>query len=771
MEFDNDHGPAVLTRPPKHLDYSLTGEETGRAIERGLAEAEWYQCPVPRATMRELLDRRNGPAIRDTIIWFTLIIGLGALTWWLWPSWWAALPYLAYATLYASTSDSRWHEAGHGTAFKTDWMNNALYEIASFMVMRESTLWRWSHTRHHSDTIIVGRDPEIAVPRPPNLRAMLLTVVGLQLYPPYFKAIVRHTLGRMSGAERTFIPESEFGKIYFRARIYVLIYLSVIVLAICTRSILPLLLVGGTHIFGTWLMLIYGWTQHAGLAENVLDHRLNCRTVYMNPIHRFLYWNMNYHVEHHMFPLVPYHALPRLHALVKDDCPTPYPSIFAAWREIVPTVLRQRKDPSYYVRRKLPETKPAVAVSLQQLDGRWPDVTPDAEGWVEVCAAADLDVADVIRFDLGRRTFALYRDETGNLFATDGICTHGNTHLADGLVKDGQIECPKHNGRFNLNDGSPARAPVCRGLATYPIEERAGRLWLNVVRAGGAGARSQKTVNLRVISNRNVATFIRELVLQPVDGQNAVEFRPGDYLQIDIPQYEEIRFRDLDVPEPYRSVWERQHVFDLVARNPSCSARRNNYSIASNAVTEPGVLRFNVRIATPPPGQDCPPGVGSTYVWNLRPGDTVSAIGPFGDFHIKPTQREMVYIGGGAGMAPMRAHLSHLFETEPTQRRVSYWYGARSRQELFYEDYFAGLAATHANFRFELALSSPLPEDNWTGHGGLINEVVLEQYLSQHPNPRAIEYYLCGPPMMVKACMKMLAELGVPANHISYDEF
>lgn len=770
MGLDHDHGTAVLAKPPKHLDYSLTGEEAGRAIERGLAEAEWYQCPVPRATMRRLLERRNGPAIRDTIIWFTLIIGMAVLTWWLWPSWWAVLPYLAYAALYASTSDSRWHESGHGTAFRTDWMNNALYEVASFMVLRESVIWRWSHTRHHSDTQIVGRDPEIAVPRPPNLRGMLMTIFAITLYPAYFKAIFRHAFGRMSDAEKTFIPESEFQRVYFRARIYVVIYLSVVVTAVASRSVLPVLLIGGPHLFGTWLMLFYGWTQHAGLAENVLDHRLNCRTVYMNPINRFLYWNMNYHVEHHMFPLVPYHRLPELHAAVKDDCPTPYAGLLAAWREIVPAVLKQVKDPAFYVRRKLPERMKA-STSLPQVDGALPDVLPDEQGWVEVCAASDLRAQDALRFDFGRRTFAIYREADGTLFATDGICTHGNTHLADGLVKDGQIECPKHNGRFNLHDGSPARAPVCRAIATYPVQERAGRLWINVNRPGGAGARHEDTFTLQVISSRNVSTFIREIVLSPADDGRKPVFRPGDYLQFTIPRYEQIRFRDFDVPEPYRAVWERQHVFDLVSQNPSGLERKNNYSIASNAATEPGTLRLNVRIATPPPGQDCPPGVGSAYMWNLKPGDKVTAAGPFGDFHVMPTQREMLYIGGGAGMAPMRAHLSHLLESEHTQRRVSFWYGARSRQELFYEDYFNDLAGRHSNFRFEQALSSPLPEDEWTGHAGLIHEVVLSNYLSEHPNPRAIEYYLCGPPMMAKACRKMLAELGVPAHHVAYDEF
>ena len=177
------------------------------------------------------------------------------------------------------------------------------------------------------------------------------------------------------------------------------------------------------------------------------------------------------------------------------------------------------------------------------------------------------------------------------------------------------------------------------------------------------------------------------------------------------------------------------------------------------------------RIATPPPGQDCAPGVGSSYVFRLKPGDLVSAVGPFGDFHVKPTQREMVYIGGGAGMAPLRAHLSHLIETEHTARAISFWYGARSSQEIFYEDYFESLTRAHHNFTFHVALSSPLPEDNWTGHLGFIHDVVREKCLRDHPNPQGMEFYLCGPPMMIKACTRMLADIGVPAEHVAFDEF
>ncbi|MCX6875971.1 MAG: NADH:ubiquinone reductase (Na(+)-transporting) subunit F [Verrucomicrobia bacterium] len=574
-----------------------------------------------------------------------------------------------------------------------------------------------------------------------------------------------HACGRMTAEERTFVPESEFHKVCLRARLYLLIYLAVIALAIFTGSMLPLLYVGLANLYGAWLMSIYGLTQHAGLAENVLDHRLNCRTVHMHPVNRFLYWNMNYHVEHHMFPLVPYHALPRLHEVIKDDCPPPYRNLLDAWRELLPALFRQAKDPAWHVKRKLP------APPARQADSAAPAASaqPDADGWVDVGAAADLGREEVLRFDHGRKTYALCRDAAGTLHATDGICTHGNTHLADGLVIGKLIECPKHNGRVNLADGSPARPPICRGLTTYPLEERHGRLHLNPARAGGAGARTPQTYQLRVVSNHMVATFIRELVLEPVEPAEKLAFTQGDYLQFDIPAYANIRFRDFDIPPPYAAVWEARHVFELSISNP-LTGRRNNYSLASNQDLE-RTLRFNVRIATPPPGQDCPPGVGSSYVFNLKPGDPVTAIGPFGDFHIKPTQKEMIYVGGGAGMAPLRAHLSHLFETLKTARKVSFWYGARSMQELYYQEYFDALATAHPNFTYHPALSSPLADEHWSGHTGFIHDVVLDHYLAAHANPQAIEFYLCGPPMMIRACSKMLAQRGVAAGQLAYDEF
>jgi len=747
---------------PPLSDYSVNHENSDKAIALGLAEADWYQCAVSRAEMRDLLVRRDGPAIRDTIIWFGLIFGFAYLTLILWGSWWVVLSYLAYATLYASTSDSRWHESSHGTAFKTDWMNNALYEVASFMVMRESIVWRWSHNRHHSDTIIVGRDPEIPAPRPPDILGLCLAVFNLRGYPKYFKRIIMHSFAKMAEDESQFVPISEHPRVFNRARIYVVIYLGVIALCFVSQSILPLLFIGLPNLVGSWLMIIYGLTQHAGMAENVLDHRLNSRTFYTNPINRFLYWNMNYHVEHHMFPLVPYHASPRLHALIKDDCPEPYPSLFSCWKEIIPALFKQVNDPAYHVKRRLPNPP-----EVQKQKSSNEEIRPDSDGLLDVCPADELGDEDVIRLDYANRTFAVYRDDEGTLYATDGVCTHGNTHLAGGLVKGKLIECPKHNGRFNLTDGSPARTPICRGLATYPAEEHDGRIRVNVERAGGVGAREQKDFQLRVVSSKSVSTFIREVTLEFVDEE--MEFTPGDYMQFRIPAYEQIAFRDFDIPEPYATVWENQHIFDLTAQHKE-EGRLNNYSLANNPIKE-GVIKLNVRIATPPSGQDCLPGVGSSYFYSLKEGDTVNAIGPFGDFHIKPTHKEMVYIGGGAGMAPLRAHLSHLLENERSARRISFWYGARSKQEIFYEDYFEQLDKENDNFGFHLALSSPLPEDDWQGKTGFIHDVVLRNHLEGYPSLESVEFYLCGPPMMIDACKKMLNQLGVPPHQIAYDEF
>ena len=337
-------------------DYSLTGPDARAAVETGLASAEWYHSEIPRKVMKELMARSDQPALRDTLLWLGLLGVTGAGGVYFWGSW-ACVPFwFVYGVLYGSCCDSRWHEAGHGTAFRTGWMNDVVYQIASFMVMRNPVNWRWSHARHHTDTIIVGRDAEIGWMHPTNI---WMKVQGL-LSPidawASLKVLARNAMGHMSADERDYIPVSEIPKAVFAARVHMAIYGATLVAAVWMGSVLPFMLIGLPRLYGCWHMYLTGMIQHGGLAEDVVDHRLNSRTCYMNPISRWIYWNMNYHVEHHMFPMVPYHALPRLHALIKDDLPEPCPSIWAAYAEMIPAVLRQRHEKGYYLRKELPAT-------------------------------------------------------------------------------------------------------------------------------------------------------------------------------------------------------------------------------------------------------------------------------------------------------------------------------------------------------------------------------------------------------------------------------
>ncbi len=271
-----------------------------------------------------------------------------------------------------------------------------------------------------------------------------------------------------------------------------------------------------------------------------------------------------------------------------------------------------------------------------------------------------------------------------------------------------------------------------------------------------------------VISNDNVATFIKELVLKLPEGEE-VDFRAGGFVQMEAPPFH-VRFRDFDIPEEYRGDWDRMNLFDLECENDETVVRA--YSMA-NYPDERGVLKFNVRIATPPPGagKDIPPGKMSSYVFNLKPGDKLTVFGPFGEFFAKDTDAEMVFIGGGAGMAPMRSHIFDQLLRIKTKRKITFWYGARSYREAFYVEDFDMLAKEYDNFTWHLALSDPLPEENWDGLTGFIHQVLYDNYLKDHPAPEDCEYYLCGPPIMNSSAIKMLTDLGVEPENILLDDF
>ena len=270
-----------------------------------------------------------------------------------------------------------------------------------------------------------------------------------------------------------------------------------------------------------------------------------------------------------------------------------------------------------------------------------------------------------------------------------------------------------------------------------------------------------------VISNDNVATFIKELILKLPEGEE-VNFKAGGYVQLEAPAYKDLSYKAFDVDNEYHSDWDKFKIWDNVANNDEPIIRA--YSMA-NYPEEKGVLKFNIRIASPPPGSDVPPGLMSSWVFNLRAGDKVRVFGPFGEFFARKTDAEMVFVGGGAGMAPMRAHIFDQLLRINTNRKITFWYGARSLREMFYVDEFDKLQEDNENFNWHVALSDPLPEDDCSGETGFIHQVLLDNYLKSHPAPEDCEYYLCGPPMMNKAVIDMLINLGVEPENIMLDDF
>lgn len=275
-----------------------------------------------------------------------------------------------------------------------------------------------------------------------------------------------------------------------------------------------------------------------------------------------------------------------------------------------------------------------------------------------------------------------------------------------------------------------------------------------------------------VISNRNVATFIKEFVVK-LPNNEWLDFQSGGYIQIDVPPCE-VNFKDMHVEEEFRGEWDIYNMWDLKMKNTEPIFRA--YSMASHPA-EGNIIMLNVRIATPPWDRaknvfmKVNPGICSSYIFSKKPGDKVTISGPYGEFFIKPTDKEMMFIGGGAGMAPMRSHIFDLFHTRKTSRKATFWYGGRSKRELFYEEDFRQIEKEFDNFQFHIGLSEPKPEDNWDGYIGFIHQVIYDNYLKNHPEPEEIEYYICGPGLMLDACTNMLDNLGVPRENIAYDDF
>ena len=339
-------------------DYALAGGSEGAADLTNDAfedrvEQQWFSCAVPRKDLKRLMKRSDAEALRHFALWLGLLAVSGAAAFATWGTPWCIPAFAAYGILYAA-ADHRHHELSHGTPFKTRWLDDVLFHLCAFMTLREGYYYRWSHSRHHTHTLIVGRDPEIAAPRPPDLLGIVSDLFFIKDGLKQFARIFRNASGEVTEDGKHFIPPGERGKVIWASRVYVAVFAAVIAGCIITGSILPAMFVVLPRFYGGALSQVFNLTQHAGLDEDVYDHRLNTRTVSMNPVFNFLYANMNYHIEHHMFPMVPFYRLPELHQLIKDECPPAYPGLWAAYREIIPALLRQRNDPGSYVIRALP---------------------------------------------------------------------------------------------------------------------------------------------------------------------------------------------------------------------------------------------------------------------------------------------------------------------------------------------------------------------------------------------------------------------------------
>ncbi len=464
-------------------DYSLTGPERGRAEARGLVEAAWFQPEIEPAVMRGLQARSNGRAARDTVLWLGLLIASGVTAFVLLPSWWAVLPFIVYGALYGGAADARWHEHGHGTAFANTAANEIIYYLACFMLWRGPTTWRWSHYRHHTDTIIVGRDAEILFERPSNAWRAAFAFTHLQGGSLMGWRLVKNAFGSLDDGIRDFVPESELRKVVWEARVFVAITAGIVAWAIAIQSIVPLLFVGLPTIYGGWLMVFFGITQHAGMREDVLDHRLNSRSVRMNPVLRFLYLNMNYHVEHHIFPSVPYHALPVLHAEIGDQLAPIKPNVASAYREIFSTLWKQQHDHSYEIPLDLPPARAKAArIDVGETAFFHSPAAPNTDGRFDLGDAIGMTRGALRRIDIAAAddrpaaSYVLGRLDDGSLTLADGYCTHQQFHLCDGALIDGEIECPKHNARFDARTGAPTRRPARTPLAVYAVDEVDGRI-------------------------------------------------------------------------------------------------------------------------------------------------------------------------------------------------------------------------------------------------------------------------------------------------------
>jgi MocE subfamily Rieske [2Fe-2S] domain protein len=437
-------------------------------------EQEWFTCDLSREELKGFMQRDNLHGALHVGLWFFLLGVTGFLAYWTMKTFgagWSVPVFLFYGVIYCAC-DARWHECSHGTVFRTPWLNEAVHFIATAMQQRDIVTTRWSHARHHSYTIINGIDPEITLTRPPNLLKALINYFNIEQGISYFRNTVIQSFGIPSKLAKEVVPKEDYPKVFFWSRMTLSLYILVASWAVASQSWLPLLFFGLPRFYGGVLQWMFVVAQHGGLADDVWDHRKNSRTILVNPFLGFLYMNMQYHIEHHMYPLAPFHALPKLHERVRDQMPAPYKGLWAVYKEMVPVLFKQLKHPEVFIDRPVPESRSASAPTTAEA------ILSEADGWIKACAAEVLAENDVLGVERNRKSYAIYRIKDKGFFATDGLCTHEQARLADGLVCDCTIACPKHNARFNICTGEALSRPAKEPLKTYPVKQQNGDLFI-----------------------------------------------------------------------------------------------------------------------------------------------------------------------------------------------------------------------------------------------------------------------------------------------------
>jgi fatty acid desaturase/nitrite reductase/ring-hydroxylating ferredoxin subunit len=443
----------------------------------------WYQCDISRDELKELMQRSNLKGGVHTVAFFVVLISLGILAYHAIGTSWMIPAFFAYGTVYCFLNHLM-HETHHRTVFKSVWLNELVHWIAAFAHGAEPIYDRWGHAQHHTYTYLIGDDPEVITPRPADIPTLLGQFFGIGIIKP--GPIINHALGIIPPADRELVPESDWKVMIWSSRLWLLGYALIIASCFFFGTLLPLIYTLFARFYGAFIPTLLNDTQHVGLEQNVYDHRLICRNVRVDPITSFFYWNMQYHTEHHMFPAVPFHALSKLHEKIKDQLPPEYPSVWHAYREIIPTILRQQKEPDFHITPQLPVDYPAAAQESvlpdsgkNGLESENPRGQTAPSVWVNVPDAINMPIDEVMEFTHNNAQYAVYRLNDG-FYAMSNKCSHAGARLSRGLVIEGQIECPAHNGRFDIRTGEATLSPACDKMKTFPVRVEHGEVQLQL---------------------------------------------------------------------------------------------------------------------------------------------------------------------------------------------------------------------------------------------------------------------------------------------------